>query len=239
MRQHALTRSCKTDIVSKSSPHEHSHSCADSDMTHLPPEAPRKHPRQSRAQATVNAMLDAAAHILVADGYGGFNTNKVAEHAGVSIGSLYQYFPNKVALITALRQRHADQMRALFTSIAADALAAPLNQAVPMLIRAIMAAHTVSPRLHQVLEQEVPRQTQQAEVSDWEIELRQQLQHLLQSHQPALCVKDLGLASLILVRMVDALVHGAITPDPMGIPSDAMESEICTVVLRYLTGQAT
>lgn len=184
-------------------------------------------------------MLDAAAHILVSEGYAGFNTNKVAEQAGVSIGSLYQYFPNKVALITALRQRHADQMRALFTDIASNALASPLKQAVPTLIRAIMAAHTVSPRLHQVLEQEVPRQTQQAEVSDWELELRQQLQHLLQSHQAALCVKDLGLASLVLVRMVDALVHGAITPDPMGIPLDAMESEISTVVLRYLTGQAS
>jgi hypothetical protein len=90
-----------------------------------------------------------------------------------------------------------------------------------------------------VLEQEVPRQTQHAAVSDWEIELRHQLQALLQSHQANLCVKDLGLASLILVRMVDALVHGAITPDPMGVPLDKMEAEISTVVLRYLTGQAT
>lgn len=207
-------------------------------MTRTSPSPPRKQPRQSRAQATVNAMLDAAAHILVTDGYAGFNTNKVAEQAGVSIGSLYQYFPNKVALITALRQRHADQMRGLFTDIAADTLTSPLRQAVPTLVRAIMAAHMASPRLHQVLEQEVPRQTQQAEVSDWEVELRQQLQHLLQSHQAALCVTDLALASLMLVRMVDALVHGAITPDPMGIPLDAMESEISTVVLRYLTGQA-
>lgn len=67
--------------------------------------AARRQPRQKRAAVTVEAILDAAALILEAEGFGGYNTNAIAERAGVSIGSLYQYFPNKAALTQALIAR--------------------------------------------------------------------------------------------------------------------------------------
>ncbi|MFG6281616.1 TetR/AcrR family transcriptional regulator [Sphingomonas sp. S6] len=63
---------------------------------------PRKMPRQGRSAETVRAIIEAAARILERDGLGAFTTNAVAERAGVSIGSLYQYFPGKEALIGAL-----------------------------------------------------------------------------------------------------------------------------------------
>ena len=66
---------------------------------------PRKAPIQSRSQATVQAILEAAARVLARQSLPGFNTNRVAEVAGVSIGTLYQYFPNKEALIGALIER--------------------------------------------------------------------------------------------------------------------------------------
>lgn len=188
--------------------------------------------------ATVQAILDATAHILVSDGYEALNTNLVAERAGVSIGSLYQYFPNKGALIAAVRQRHADQTREALMAQAAQAAHLPLNQAVPCLIDAVMAAHRIDPQLHQVLEQEVPRQFQGWDVTDGEVELRTLLQSLLQQHQDQLIVPDLALTSLVLVRMVDALVHAPLIKDPMGVKPKAIEQEISTVVLRYLTGQA-
>ena len=72
--------------------------------------SPRKAPRQARSQATVKAILDAAARVLVERGYAATTTNLVAERAGVSVGSLYQYFPNKDALIAALHDRHAREM---------------------------------------------------------------------------------------------------------------------------------
>lgn len=188
--------------------------------------------------ATVQAILDATAHILVSDGYEALNTNLVAERAGVSIGSLYQYFPNKGALIGAVRQRHADQTREELITLSAQAAHLPLKQAVPCLIDAVMAAHRIDPQLHQVLEREVPRQFQSWDVTEGEVELRQLLQALLQPHQDQLIVPDLALASLVLVRMVDALVHAPLIQDPMGIDPKAIEQEISTVVLRYLTGQA-
>ncbi len=67
--------------------------------------APRKAPRQSRSHSTVEVILEAAARVLATESLSGFNTNRVAEVAGISIGSLYQYFPNKAALTAALIER--------------------------------------------------------------------------------------------------------------------------------------
>jgi AcrR family transcriptional regulator len=69
---------------------------------------PRKLPTQDRSKQLVDSLLSATAKILVRLGYEGLTTNRVAEEAGVSVGSLYQYFPNKESLIAALIQRWSD-----------------------------------------------------------------------------------------------------------------------------------
>src|SRR5262249_62418487 len=74
--------------------------------------SPRKTPRQDRSRATVEALLEATAHILVRDGYARLTTNRIAERAGVNIASLYQYFPGKEAIVAELRRRHGDEQRA-------------------------------------------------------------------------------------------------------------------------------
>lgn len=86
---------------------------------------PRKRPTQPRAIETVACILEAAAQILEVQGLAAFNTNAVAERAGVSIGSLYQYFPGKDALLIALMQREKERFRA----DAAAALTQPTGQA--------------------------------------------------------------------------------------------------------------
>lgn len=70
----------------------------------------RKAPAQERATATFDAILDAAAHILRDGGAGALSTNRIAARAGVSIGSLYQYFPNKQAIARALIERHVKRI---------------------------------------------------------------------------------------------------------------------------------
>jgi AcrR family transcriptional regulator len=75
----------------------------------------RKRPRQARSKAMVTAILDAAARVVRTDGDDHLTTNRVAEVAGVSVGSLYQYFPNKAALLVALLERHDAEMWAVFT----------------------------------------------------------------------------------------------------------------------------
>jgi AcrR family transcriptional regulator len=69
----------------------------------------RRRPVQARSKLTVERILDAAAHVFGERGYAG-TTNEVADRAGVSIGSLYQYFPDKDALLVALHDRHIDEV---------------------------------------------------------------------------------------------------------------------------------
>jgi AcrR family transcriptional regulator len=71
----------------------------------------RVRPRQGRSRAVVDAVLEAAAQLLEAEGEAGFNTNAVAERAGVSIGSLYRYFADKEAILLALARRETETVR--------------------------------------------------------------------------------------------------------------------------------
>ncbi|MEN0061122.1 MAG: TetR/AcrR family transcriptional regulator [Myxococcota bacterium] len=98
----------------------------------MPPHDPRKVPRQRRARETVRAILDATAHILRQDE--SLTTNRVAEVAGVSIGSLYQYFPDKDALVAALVERTLAEDLAW---VADQLEPGPLRPQVPHLIEAI------------------------------------------------------------------------------------------------------
>lgn len=103
---------------------------------------PRKRPQQGRARATYDAIIDAAARIVAERGLTGFNTNAVAERAGVSIGSLYQYFPNKDAVMAALIHRQqALQLDTLHAAAAAIGPTAALETVVRILVRAAMQHH--------------------------------------------------------------------------------------------------
>ena len=70
--------------------------------------SPRKHPRQRRALATLDAIFEATIQVLLAEGPQALTTTRVAERAGVSVGTMYQYFPHKQALIYALNERYLD-----------------------------------------------------------------------------------------------------------------------------------
>ena len=126
----------------------------------MPPRAhtlPRKNATQARSKATVDAILEATARILVKEGYDHASTNKVAEAAGVSIGSLYQYFPSKEELVAALIERHMDEMTCVVAEAAVRLRDAPLEVAAREIVRMMIAAHAVDPKLHRVLVEQVPR----------------------------------------------------------------------------------
>lgn len=116
-------------------------------------EHPRKSPKQARSRATVTAIMQASTYILVEDGWARFTTNRVAERAGVNISSLYQYFPNKLAILEALRAAHVDETRrALLAAVAEAGAADPVGS----MVRALIESHRVSPQLHRVLTEELP-----------------------------------------------------------------------------------
>ena len=123
----------------------------------VPDARPRKIPAQARSRATIEAVLTAAAHILEDDGLGGFNTNAVAERAGVSIGSLYQYFPNKDAILVAL----IEQQTAAFASSIAELVRSTTGSSVADDLRELLHKavdwHAQRPRLSRIMHAEERR----------------------------------------------------------------------------------
>ncbi len=113
----------------------------------------RKSPQQDRSRVTVDAILTATAHILTQESYDTASTNRIAECAGVSIGSLYQYFPNKEALVAALIERHANEMVEIIESKLQDLFEAPIEVMFSEIVKTCIAAHAVNPTLHKVLEE--------------------------------------------------------------------------------------
>lgn len=123
----------------------------------MPDLTPRRIPRQARSRASIDALLDATAHLLREAGYEALTTNHIAERAGVSIGTLYQFFPGKEALVAALVER---TVRSHFDTIVSD-LPATLAQRTPaaaldLLVRRVAKLLAADRRLYRVLLREVP-----------------------------------------------------------------------------------
>jgi len=114
----------------------------------------RKRPRQARSRATVETIVEAAARVLGDEGWAGFTANKVADRAGFGIGSLYQYFPNKIALVEAVRERHLDDcLRAIERCLVNQRGAEDLARC---LVEGLIQVHTKHPKLHKTLIDEAP-----------------------------------------------------------------------------------
>src|SRR6516162_1213481 len=116
----------------------------------------RKTPRQERSRATVEALLEATADILVRDGYAKLTTNRIADRAGVNIASLYQYFPGKQAILAELRRRHGDEQRAELRRVLAESHGGSLESTMRSLVSLGVAGHAREPKLHQALTEELP-----------------------------------------------------------------------------------
>src|SRR6185369_2208572 len=113
---------------------------------------------QGRSRSTVDAILEAAAQVLERDGYAATTTDAIAMRAGVSVGSLYQYFPNKDAILLALTQHHAAAARAVLEPLLGEVVdgTPPVGPWLPRFVEAIVELNGRRPRLHQILFEETP-----------------------------------------------------------------------------------
>lgn len=209
-------------------------------MSPQPSANPRKLPKQERSQATVEAILTATTHILTADGYDRLTTNRVAERAGVSIGSLYQYFPNKEALIVALAEHHANQMAQLaqhhltqdFGEASVQAENRSILEVLRQIIRAALAAHAVNPKLHRVLHEQIPHSEVMRRLD--EAKMEQMLRSFLAQRCDQLQPQNLELTVFIIERTIRALIYGATIDRPELLKTGELEEEMMTMLAAYL-----
>jgi AcrR family transcriptional regulator len=195
---------------------------------------PRKRPRQDRSRATVDSILEATARVLVKRGFDGLTTNLVADAAGVSIGSLYQYFPNKAALVAALVEKHVEGMTSLCFAELTRVAQLPPTQAIRSVIEVMIRAHAVEPELHRVLTEQVPRVGRMAKLREIEAITHRMVAGLLAARKAELAIEDPEMAAFVLVSAIDAITYRAALFAPELLRDPRLVDEACTMVRRYL-----
>jgi len=171
------------------------------------------------------------------EGYDQASTNKIAAMAGVSIGSLYQYFPSKEALVAAVMERHAQELSRVARDAFREVVGRPVEVAARALVKAGIDAHRVNPRLHRVLDEQVPRTGRLEQVDAAVNGARLLFRDHLEAHRHEIDVADPELAAFVVVTSVEALTHTAVLHRPdllAGHRAEAFVDEVTRLVLRYL-----
>jgi len=142
----------------------------------------RKQPLQERSRETVAVILEAAARILEERGLEGYNTNAVAERGGISVGSVYQYFPNKDALTLALIARFEDEILGAARTAVAASDGKDLKASLRLLIAGLVKAHDGRAQLNRILETEESRLRSASSAASASLDLRKLVGSLLERH---------------------------------------------------------
>lgn len=208
-------------------------------MARRPLTNPRKEASQERSRATVDALVEATARILVREGFDKASTNRIAEVAGVSVGSLYQYFPSKEALVAAVIERHRQEIMQVVRGELALAANQPMEQGVRTLVAVAVKAHRVDPKLHRVLAEQIPRVGRLEKAETFNRENYALFRAYLESHRDEIRAADLELAAFICVTAIEAVTHNAVLHHKMvsDEATGALIDETTRLVLGYLTGR--
>jgi AcrR family transcriptional regulator len=186
----------------------------------------------------VQVLLEAAAQVFEREGYDGTTTDAIAERAGVSIGSLYQYFANKDAIVLALCYCHAVeglQLSAPLVSKLAQDPPPAVAEVIREVVRIAVASHSERPRLHRLLFEEMPltRELQQTFAHE-EAEIGSWLANYLR-RAPGAAVANPELAAHLVQQTLFLAVHRFATNPPAGFTEQDCEHEIANMLVAYLT----
>jgi AcrR family transcriptional regulator len=195
--------------------------------------ARRRAPRQLRAHHTVEAILDGAIRVLKREGLNALTTNRIAAIAGVSIGSVYQYFPDKRAIFLALHTRHVEQIDGIVEETLTSHASASLEKLMAALIDALIDAHLRDPELHLLLSIEVPDRADGTKDFSTRLHgafllaISARARELKRGRSPEKL-------AFVATHMLESLAHGVARGLPPGISREEASAEILRAVLAYL-----
>ncbi|MDP9794958.1 AcrR family transcriptional regulator [Catenuloplanes nepalensis] len=204
----------------------------------MPPPArrlqPRREPRQVRAELTRERILTAAAHVFSEYGYAAGTTNRIADRARISIGSLYQYFPNKDAILAQLLVRHID--RGTWTQAGqVDLSPGSLRAMVRAMVRDAIDNHSDDPQLLRIMIEQAPVSPDLLDAIDRHGETRTaQIRDLLVRH-PDVHVENLDTAADLILFTIEMNTH-KLMADPRTTSVEPFETELVDMITRYLQG---
>lgn len=193
---------------------------------------PRRHAKQERARETVSVVLDAAARVLQREGYARASTNRVARVAGVSVGTLYQYFADKDAIFDALIDHELRALRTLLRD-AAPSPRVPLESALRTLLSTLVRARPEAPLLYRSLEH-VPNALFRRRVGTARSDVVAWVRAFLEAHRREIRVDDLDTAAFLIVTTAEGVAMNASAEFYRTSGSE----ELTRLFTRYLTASA-
>jgi AcrR family transcriptional regulator len=196
----------------------------------------RRQPTQRRAQETIEAILGAVIGLLKRSGGPAVTTNSIAETAGVSIGSVYQYFPNKQAIFIALHERHIHQVDQVLRRKISESEGETLDRLVASLLDGMIEVHTSDPELAGLLDSEVPhRAAADGATREFSIRLHDPFRKALAPHAECLggAVK-LDFRAFLLGNMLEALGHAVALRRPHAMSLRSAKIEAVKAILASL-----
>ena len=181
-------------------------------------------------------ILDAATRVFEEHGYAAGTTNRIADKAGVSVGSLYQYFPNKESLLTALALDHLRKGETVAEAALREARTKlpPLGEMLTGFIEAFIALHERNPVLHRLLFEEAPLpQEVWRAYRSFTDRLVSDVTDLLTAH-PEVNTLNVHAAAYLLVTSFEALAHQLVIRPPEGLETGEVSGELVALFRGYL-----
>jgi len=198
----------------------------------------RKQPQQARALATVGAILEATVQILDREGLEAATMARIAEVAGVSVGSIYQYFSHRDAILHALQDREFERALHLVQRLLADGnLKQSPEQTITAVVRGLWELYRVCPGLHRVLAIEGLRVAKADRVHAFDLRVIEIVRHFLVATSAPLRPKNLDAAAFVAVQSVRATMLACLLERPPGLDEETLVHEVVELVLRYLVRQ--
>jgi AcrR family transcriptional regulator len=176
----------------------------------------RRKPRQARSQERVSRILDTAEALFASQGYAATTTNAIAAQAQVSIGSLYQFFPDKVAILLALALRYTEMLHQELTALdEAEAVTRPLADYVNQLIDITDRFFTEHPSYHAIFMEVQGTMRELAEIEEaTDAKLIQDLAASLARRDAALKPVDCEAIAFVLVKAIGTLLWLSLSQEP-------------------------
>jgi AcrR family transcriptional regulator len=200
---------------------------------------PRRTPVQERAVVTVEAIVAAAGQVFAEHGYAAGTPERIADRAGVSLGTVYEQFPDKDAILVALVERHLDDALSALTPLLTDLItqAPPIEDGVCRMLRALVALHRTHPALHRVLFEEAPRPEALRRRLDRTVGAAVEAVRAYLDARPEVKVPDRTVAAQLVVQVAESVTHGLVLSPQGGVDPDAYVRETERMLVRYLTGR--
>jgi AcrR family transcriptional regulator len=196
--------------------------------------SPRRLPSQSRAEDTVAVLLDATERVLGQQGLAGTTTNKIAERAGVSIGTLYHYFPTKEALVEAVVHRMWRDELEVLRGRAVVLAEKPLGEAIEVLVTALADVASKKLDLYRRWYGEASNLGQLGLGLAMTDEMVAIVRAALEHHRDRVIPDDLAFAADLVVKTAMAVVRTATRDYREQLASGKLQRELSAMIRRYL-----